>query len=117
MLIRREPPIPSSEITDRRLYLERREFLRVAGLAAMGVTAAGTWHPALAGPDDPAGPGLGAEPQAARPPRLDGITKGPFGTSEAQTPYDEVTTYNNFYEFGTDKSSPARYAGTLRVRP
>jgi sulfoxide reductase catalytic subunit YedY len=93
MLIRRDAPIPSSEITDERLYLERREFLKAAGLAAIGLAAsAGS---------------LEALPQAGRPARLEGVTKGPFGTTEAQTPYDAVTTYNNFYEFGTDKSDPA----------
>jgi sulfoxide reductase catalytic subunit YedY len=43
--------------------------------------------------------------------------KGPFGTTEAMTPYGDVTTYNNFYEFGTDKSSPSQRAGSLRTRP
>ncbi len=52
--------------------------------------------------------------QSGRPPRIDGIRKGPFGTDEAQTPYEDVTTYNNFYEFGTDKASPAQNAGTLQ---
>ncbi len=37
--------------------------------------------------------------------------------TEKRTPYEDVTTYNNFYEFGTDKSDPARNAGTLRPRP
>ncbi|WP_247364939.1 protein-methionine-sulfoxide reductase catalytic subunit MsrP, partial [Ralstonia pseudosolanacearum] len=40
-----------------------------------------------------------------------------YATVEKPTPFDEVTTYNNFYEFGTDKSDPARYAGTLRPHP
>jgi sulfoxide reductase catalytic subunit YedY len=110
MLIRCEPVIPSSEITDHRLYLRRREFLKAAGLAAI---ALGSANPALAAFElAPA-----EHTQVGRPPRLDGIRKGPFGTTEAQTPYDAVTTYNNFYEFGTDKSSPAKYAGSLRTRP
>jgi sulfoxide reductase catalytic subunit YedY len=44
-------------------------------------------------------------------------TKSPFGTDEPQTPERDVTSYNNFYEFGTDKSDPAEYAHTLRPRP
>jgi sulfoxide reductase catalytic subunit YedY len=102
MLIRRPPDVPSSEITDERLYLKRREFLETFGLAAAGL-AAGVVN-------------LGAQP-AGRPPKLDHTVKGPFGTTEAMTPYGDVTTYNNFYEFGTDKSSPSQRAGSLRTRP
>jgi methionine sulfoxide reductase catalytic subunit len=49
-----------------------------------------------------------------------GATKrvlGPYDTSETMTTYANATTYNNFYEFGTDKSEPAKNAGTLRTRP
>ena len=48
---------------------------------------------------------------------LPGVKKGPYGTSEPQTPYADITTYNNFYEFGTDKSDPGKNAGSLRTRP
>jgi sulfoxide reductase catalytic subunit YedY len=44
-------------------------------------------------------------------------TLGPFSTSETPTPYNTITTYNNFYEFGTAKDQPARRAHTLRTRP
>ena len=43
--------------------------------------------------------------------------KSPLSTSEKQTPYQSITTYNNYYEFGTDKSDPAKNAKTLRTRP
>jgi methionine sulfoxide reductase catalytic subunit len=102
MLIRSNLQIPSSEITDERLYVRRREFLRAFGLGSVGLAASAA--------------GLTAQ-APARPPRLENVRKGPFGTSEALTPYEDVTTYNNFYEFGTDKASPAMYAGTLRPRP
>jgi sulfoxide reductase catalytic subunit YedY len=95
--------VPASQITDERLYWRRRDFLRAAGLAAIGLSV-----PVLA--ED-------ASAQGARPPRIDGVRKGPYATAEAQTPYDAITTYNNFYEFGTDKASPARFAGSLRTRP
>jgi sulfoxide reductase catalytic subunit YedY len=102
MLIRPAADIPSSEITDERLYLRRREFLQGCGLAVVGL-AAGS---------------IELEAQASkRPPRLDNVAKGPFGTTEEMTPYESVTTYNNFYEFGTDKSSPALAAGSLKTRP
>jgi sulfoxide reductase catalytic subunit YedY len=102
MLIRRAPDIPSSEITEERLYLGRRAFLHACGFAAVGLAANG----------------IGVDAQSgARPPKLGDVRPGPFGTAEDKTPYDTVTTYNNFYEFGTDKSSPAQVAGTLKPRP
>jgi len=103
MLIKTGREVPSSEITDERLYLRRREFIGVASAALTAAVSAG-----------------GACTEAAqgqRPPALAGVRPGPFGTTEARTPYQDVTTYNNFYEFGTDKADPARYAGTLRTRP
>jgi methionine sulfoxide reductase catalytic subunit len=103
MLIRRAADIPSSEITDQRTYVHRREFLQACGLAAVGLAAGGI--------------DLDAQGAGGRPPKLPNVTKGPFGTTEALTPYETVTTYNNFYEFGTDKSSPAMTAGTLKPRP
>jgi methionine sulfoxide reductase catalytic subunit len=102
MLIRRPPDIPSSEITDERLWLRRREFLQTVGVAAVGLAAGSV--------------SLGAQ-SARRPPKLENVVKGPFGTSEPLTPYEDVTTYNNFYEFGTDKSSPSQRAGSFRTRP
>ncbi|RPJ71120.1 MAG: protein-methionine-sulfoxide reductase catalytic subunit MsrP [Acidobacteria bacterium] len=102
MLLRRRLGIPSSEITDEHLYWRRRDFIAAAGLAAVGL--------AVSGPEL-----IGAEPQ--RPAKLPNVVPGPYGTDEARTPYEDVTTYNNFYEFGTDKASPARYAASLRTRP
>ena len=90
--------IPSSEITPREVYLNRRQFM--AGVAAFAVT------PTLAAPAPP-----------ARGPKLPGVQSGRFSTNEAQTPFDSVTTYNNFYEFGTGKSDPAENAHTLKTRP
>jgi methionine sulfoxide reductase catalytic subunit len=90
MPIRRPPPIPSSEITDERLYWNRRDFIRAAGGGAL--TAA-----------------LPLE-------RLAALARQP-GDEDKLTPWEDVTGYNNFYEFGTDKSDPARYAGSLRTRP
>ena len=104
MLIKTATGIPSSEITDEKLYRHRREFIRTLGVAAAGVIVGAAGAAAR-------------QPAGQRPPKLEGIRKGPFGTTEKLTPYEDVTTYNNFYEFGTDKASPARYAGTLRPRP
>ena len=64
----------------------------------------------------------GCKPKAAAPvaptePALPGVKPGPFATDEAKTPYKDITTYNNFYELGTDKSDPAANAHLLKTRP
>jgi sulfoxide reductase catalytic subunit YedY len=104
MLIRRATDIPFSEITDEKAYWCRRKFLRAISSGALGLAA---------------GSVSAAEVVAAgqRPQKLEGVTKGRFGTTEAPTSYADITTYNNFYELATDKASPARTAGTLRPRP
>ncbi|MBI5721741.1 MAG: protein-methionine-sulfoxide reductase catalytic subunit MsrP [Burkholderiales bacterium] len=90
-----------SEITPRAVYLDRRRWLALAG-AAM-------W-PALS----PA--------QTARPGKLAALP-GSRSTvpgalvMDKTTPYGDASTYNNFYEFGTDKADPARHAHTLKPRP
>ncbi|HEX6368712.1 MAG TPA: twin-arginine translocation signal domain-containing protein, partial [Longimicrobium sp.] len=100
MLIKK-PEIPSSEITPERLYLSRRDFIGASAVAL----AAGT-IPAVAACDTADGAAENAAVQAAAPQR------------DELTPLEDVTGYNNFYEFGTDKEDPARNAPrTLRVRP
>jgi sulfoxide reductase catalytic subunit YedY len=103
MLIKTSPAIPSSEITDKRLYLRRREFIHLASAAMAGAIIGGC-------ADSDAAAQRGSQ-------KLSGVRPGPFATDETKTPYQAVTTYNNFYEFGTDKSDPARNAGTLKTRP
>jgi methionine sulfoxide reductase catalytic subunit len=104
MLIKKASGIRSSEVTEKRLYLARREFLHVAAVTVAGAAV-----------------GLGSErgARAAVPAgtKLPNVRKGPFGTDEKPTPYGDVTTYNNFYEFGTEKDEPARSAQTLRTTP
>jgi methionine sulfoxide reductase catalytic subunit len=97
MLIRRPPDIRSSEITDEKQYLDRRAFL--AGLAGAGILLTLGERRALA-------EGIAREGGA----RLAGI-------DDKLTPYESVTTYNNFYEFGTDKEDPAVNARNFRTRP
>jgi len=106
----------SSEITPEHLYLRRREFIK-NGLA-FAATSAGV------------GGGLlwllrgrrGARLEPTRSARgdrdrLEFSTNSPTSTSEPMTPLGDVTSYNNFYEFGTEKDDPAANAGTLRPRP
>ena len=87
MLIRRPPDIPTSEITAEELYFDRRKFLAAVGFAAAGLAL----------------PRLGA----ALPRQRD----------DAPNSFEQITGYNNFYEFGTGKEDPAANAGTLRPRP
>jgi sulfoxide reductase catalytic subunit YedY len=96
MLIERAPVIRSSEITPEEVYLRRRDFMRMAVEAGVGV-AAGIALPSF----------LEASERTGRfPPQEDELT-----------PYKAVTSYNNFYEFGTGKEDPAEKAGSLRPRP
>ncbi len=104
MLIKRPQDIQPSEITPERIYLERRRFL--AGLTGAGLLAAAP--ELLAGAVD--GSGTAPANLVFKPNRR-------YSTSEGQNTYEEITTYNNFYEFGTDKAEPARNARTLRTRP
>ena len=104
MLVRRAPELRWSDVTPKEHYLRRREFMRAA---AVPLIAGGT--SLLAGYELDARQGKGA--------KLD-FRKSPLSTTgEELTPYDDVTTYNNFYEFGVDKDAPSRNAGSLRTRP
>ncbi|MDH5750649.1 MAG: protein-methionine-sulfoxide reductase catalytic subunit MsrP, partial [Rhodospirillales bacterium] len=91
MLIRTPPPndIKSSEITPHGIYLDRRRFLQSAAVAGASLAI----------------PGLLPGPASAGA-KLPGLIKGPYSTDEEQTSYKDVTSYNNFYEFGTGKDDP-----------
>jgi methionine sulfoxide reductase catalytic subunit len=98
-----------SEITPRRVYEVRRSLLRgLAAGAAGAALAAWAGRSALA---QPARPGKLAALPGARSAVAGAVTM------DKSTAYADVTGYNNFYEFGTDKSDPAARAGTLRTRP
>ena len=108
MWIHKPSELRYSEITPKSTYLNRRRFLESAGLAAAGALA-GRRLRELAWPEQTAFAGIGT--------KLSGVAKGPFSTSEPQTPYEDVTHYNNYYEFGVAKDAPARNAGSLRTSP
>ncbi|HYJ20019.1 MAG TPA: protein-methionine-sulfoxide reductase catalytic subunit MsrP [Burkholderiales bacterium] len=103
MLIRRTAEIRPSEITSKSLYQGRRDFIRAAATlgAASGLAAAGLLAPRHA---------LAAA-------KLANVRKSSYTVEDAPTPYTDVTTYNNFYEFGTDKEDPSQRSGTLKTRP
>ena len=102
MLIKRPGDIGASEITPYGVYLRRREFVK-AGLVALAGTAGLV-----------AGGSLKAQ---SVPVKLAGVRKSGYSTMEKANSHKEITTYNNFYEFGTEKSDPADYAQKLRTRP
>ncbi|NNL94249.1 MAG: protein-methionine-sulfoxide reductase catalytic subunit MsrP [Xanthomonadales bacterium] len=105
MLIRKAPQIKSSEITSEADYLDRRSFLAKAGLAAAGLAGASPVIAAVA--SDPGASGR----------VLENVSESPLSLDEAPNSWRDVTTYNNFYEFGTGKEDPSRYAGSLVTRP
>ncbi|MBB3195381.1 protein-methionine-sulfoxide reductase catalytic subunit MsrP [Roseateles terrae] len=101
-------PIASSEITPRDVYDSRRDWLKSAG--ALGLAGLG------------AGLGLEAAAQTTGPGKLSKLAGARSSVAGAMamdklTKYEDVTSYNNFYEFGTDKSDPAQNAHTLKTRP
>jgi sulfoxide reductase catalytic subunit YedY len=106
-LIKHASDIGSSEITDKKVYINRREFIRATtGTAVAAATGV-----------------LGAEAflQAATPAphgrKLENVKKTPFGADEKPNKWEEITTYNNYYEFGIDKDSPAMFARNLKTEP
>jgi methionine sulfoxide reductase catalytic subunit len=101
LIIRPSTDIVPSEITDKQLYLKRREFLQLG--AATGLAA-------LTG-------GLLVPRDAMALAKLNVAKKASATVEDPLTPLRDVTSYNNFYEFGTDKSDPASYSSTLKTRP
>jgi sulfoxide reductase catalytic subunit YedY len=92
MLIRHAPDLTDNDVTDRSLYLRRREFIGgAAGLGLLGAAGA-----------------AGARDLAYSP---------GFSTMEKPTPKKDITSYNNFYEFGVNKEDPSENAGSLKTRP
>jgi sulfoxide reductase catalytic subunit YedY len=106
MLIKKSSDIPSSEITPKSVYLNRRRFIAGAAVAGAAVVA-GVGLREMGTPSLVAGANT----------KIDGLQKSSFSTTEKQTPYKDVTNYNNFYEFSTDKYEPAGLAKNFKTRP
>ena len=97
MLTKKASGIASSDITPKHLYLNRREFFRAAGAGALG-----TW--------------LGADAPAFAAGTL-AISKRMVTTTDPVSSRGTITTFNNFYEFGTDKADPAKNSKTFKPKP
>ena len=104
MLIRRSPDVRPSGITPKSLYLGRRDFIHAASGAAVAAAAA-----FAAGSVRPAAAQSGA--------KIPNVGKSPLSTDEKPNDFADITTYNNFYEFGTDKDEPAQNARGFKPRP
>jgi methionine sulfoxide reductase catalytic subunit len=109
MLIKRPSDIPSSSITSRSSYVNRREFMRAAGAAGAAAAVA-------------AGGLLGSEAllQAQEAPhkrKFEGVKSSPFSTDAKPNSWRDITTYNNYYEFGANKEDPAANAGRFKTEP
>jgi sulfoxide reductase catalytic subunit YedY len=108
MLISKKPDVLPSEITPLEAFENRRQFLKAAGfgLAATAAVSSGL---------------LSLPTQAAtgikHGQKLGRYSKSAYSTDEKLTPFDDVASYNNFYEFGTSKGDPVQNAGTLKPRP
>jgi len=102
MLIKKPADIRPSEITSKENYLNRRDFIRAGSIAGASVLT---------------GPALGAIVPDEDRAKLAGVASSEFSTNEAPNSYEDVTTYNNYYEFGTAKDDPYQYATEFEPRP
>ena len=102
MLIKRKLEIRYSEATPRPVYMNRRSFILGASTAAAGLLV---------------GCSASRSEKVSVAPQFASLIKSPFSTSETETPFKDVTHYNNFYEFGVDKSDPAQNAWRLKTSP
>ena len=102
MLIKKPSDIRPSEITSRANYLNRREFIRSSGIAGAGLVSGSALGAIV--PDEVFG-------------KLPDVDKSEFSTDETPNSYDDITTYNNYYEFGTRKQDPYLNSKDFDPRP
>jgi len=100
MLIKKPADIRYSEITPKHIYMNRRSFL--AGVPAAFLGARELLSPSA---------------RAMAGTKLPNVQKSKYTVDEKINSYQDVSTYNNFYEFGTDKSEPAQYAKNFKTEP
>ena len=107
MVIKRASDISSSEITGKHTYLNRREFLKAAAQTAAG-TAVGVVASDV---------GLRAAQPAPHGRKWDNVRSSPLSTNEKSNTWEQITTYNNYYEFGADLEQPSRIARAFNPAP
>src|SRR5580704_17950147 len=106
MLIQRKPELTYADVTPQDLYFHRRRFLKAMGIAgAATIAGSGLWEL------------LSPSRRAYANAKFPNLAKSPFSTTEKPNTLEEVTHYNNFYEFGVDKDQPAKNAQKFRTSP
>jgi sulfoxide reductase catalytic subunit YedY len=100
MLIKKPADIRYSEVTPKALYFDRRKFLAGFPAALLGAREL-----------------LSPSARARAGTKLPDLVKSPLSTSEKENTVNDVTHYNNFYEFGTQKDEPANYAKNFKTSP
>jgi len=96
MIIRKPSDLPYSQVTPKQVYLNRRRFLGAAPVALGALLSSRAAQATM---------------------KLTGINKSSYTVDDKVTPLEVITSYNNFYEFGTDKGDPARNAQNFRTSP
>ena len=103
MLIRKKPDLTYAEVTPKQVYLDRRKFLRDAGLlGAAAIAGRGLWD-------------LVSPTNALAASKLNVASKSSFSTTEKQNSLDDISHYNNYYEFGVDKDQPAELSRNFKT--
>ena len=103
MLIKKAPDIRSSEITPKSVYLRRREFIQASTAALVGASLTSL--------------GCDAAAQGGGLAKLANVKKSPLSTTEKPNSYDDISSYNNFYEFGSDKGDPKPNSRNFKTKP
>src|SRR5215472_3978032 len=106
MLLQRKPDLTHADVTPEKIYFNRRAILRGLGFAGAAAFAGRS-------PFDLAWPSRSVEADG----KFANLLKSPFRTTEKPNSFQDVTHYNNFYEFGTNKDQPAKEAGNFRTSP
>jgi len=101
MLIKRPPDIKSHEITPESVYLDRRRLLQAAGISATALVSSRA----------------GAEELPSQYESLGPLVKSPYSTDEEPNSFDDIASYNNFYEFGMGKDDPRSRSGDFKPQP
>src|SRR5436305_12458745 len=112
MLIKKPADIRSSEITPKEIYQTRREFIKAAGMVAGAAVSVGVLTKGAAV--------VHAVQPAVHGKKWPNIKPNPTFSNtngELKNTWEQITTYNNYYEFGTDKDQPSAFAGQLKTEP
>ncbi len=110
MLIKKTADLKDADVTDEAVYKQRRHFIKAGAAAGVGLLSANASHAKWFWEKDDA-------PRKPQGEKLTGIIKSAYSTDEEMTPYDDITSYCNFYELGTSKTDPKRLAGHLQPKP